>query len=302
MNKEGWLLRAVDSVYNRYPNIGHDSCLFAKFTKELSFWWQRTRGVFGKYRLDDDDRHHLGRLTKNYVLGNHRFGASSILSESQWHKLGRKRRADRMSEKRHGVALEREAMVLKLLDDRAGRDWPANAITAQELSSLLKTKHAATGTLNRLGKQGVLHFRKIRPSGGGAPVKHYVHAGQVKARTGRGVNADTPVGLKTLTTREAGSVRGADWVESVGGAIPTANTPRAVRNGWPVRPVRRPLVKGSAILPGISLGPVVDPGLRRTGGGKRGAGNRHVGRHQGPNTGGFSPSAANSSGAAEKPP
>jgi hypothetical protein len=96
------LVGAVDSVYNRHPDLRRDDEIFREFYQELQLYPKRSRQVFGMIRngVADERGKHTYELRRRYLRGNHKFGKGSILSESSRHRKYRKREEARMREKR----------------------------------------------------------------------------------------------------------------------------------------------------------------------------------------------------------
>jgi hypothetical protein len=91
------LVGAVESVYNRHPQLRETDALFEQFYRELQLYPRRSESVFGMIRCPQADERgkHTYQLRHRYVRGTHKFGKGSILSESKRHRLWRERCAER---------------------------------------------------------------------------------------------------------------------------------------------------------------------------------------------------------------
>ncbi|MDB6016339.1 MAG: hypothetical protein JWR19_828 [Pedosphaera sp.] len=93
MQKTVNIVEAVASVYDRFPGLRRTDCNFKRFFDELLLYPQRSRLVFKKIRLAPILGDHTYMLRRRYVRGNHKFGARSILTECERHRLWRENHA-----------------------------------------------------------------------------------------------------------------------------------------------------------------------------------------------------------------
>ena len=207
MNKGVDLVRAVDSVYNRYPAIGREPARYRQFRNELSTWRQRTKTVFQtRFTIDDERGMHTYCLRKRYVGGNHRFRKGSILSETERHRFWREEHARRTALKRKEKQEAEEDRVSVLLSDRAEMPWPKNSITVEEVRGRCGlTLSKARAALRRMKSKGVLMYRTLCNKGSGKGTRHYMPAaanvGRARTRsTEPVVPMAAPVPTKTRGT------------------------------------------------------------------------------------------------------
>jgi hypothetical protein len=111
------------------------------------------------------------------VAGNHKFTRGSVLTEPERHRLWREQHAERTAARRKAAQERQENSVMNLLDRRAARPWPSNAVTVQDVQGVCGCKEAkAAAVLRRMTQSGKLTS------------KH----GPVKARKRQGVLYYTP--------------------------------------------------------------------------------------------------------------
>jgi len=184
MNKMVNLVMAVDSVYNRYPDLGHNPCLHAKFLKELGLYPQRSKRVYGMIRHSIDDEHgrHTYMLRRSFVAGNHKFRKGTVLTEPKRHRLWREAHAARTAAKRKAALEHQEDRVLELLERRSERPWPKNATTALDVqrAHIVYKLTKAQGLLTRMKRKGKLNSKKCRLGPSGDPMLCYTRAASTK--------------------------------------------------------------------------------------------------------------------------
>jgi hypothetical protein len=102
MNKTVNIVEPVESIYNRYPGLRRKDSAFKKLLGELRLFPDRSRRVFGMIRFSPEDERgrHTYMLRRRYVAGTHKFGKGTILTESDRHRLWRKRHAQKEAERR----------------------------------------------------------------------------------------------------------------------------------------------------------------------------------------------------------
>jgi hypothetical protein len=187
-NKPICLVEAVNSVYNRYPDLGHRPALKAKFLEELRLYPQRSKRVFGMIRcsIDDERGQHTYNLNRRYVAGNHRFKRGGVLTEPERHRLWRERHAERATAKRKAGLEAQEDRVLGLLDQRAQKPWPENTLKAQDVQRVCHCKETkARGILTRLKLAGKLIPKKRRCKPGQPSTEFYMKASRAKPKRAR---------------------------------------------------------------------------------------------------------------------